>query len=482
MKELNNSTVQRSVRPVRILQFGEGNFLRAFADWMIDRSNEAGVTDMSVAIVKPRKGTNTTIQTLKAQDGLFHTVLEGVVNGQPRRITHLVKSVADAFSPDESDTLDKYIHSPHLRFIISNTTEAGIRYSPEDIMTGIPETFPGKVAAILWKRYNYFKGNPTAGLVFLPCELIEDNGDRLREIVLRHIDDDSRLPVEFKQWVVDNCIFLNTLVDRIVAGTPQDIDELKVSVGYDDNAIVKGELYHLWAIGGPGVGQIRDELPLDKAGLNVLFMPDGIKEFRDRKVRILNGSHTGMVAMGLLSGCTTVAEAYNNPLIHTFLHNMMDREILPVIDGDANELKAFSQGILERFLNPYLHHRLESIALNSLAKWEARNLDTARDNFRKWGLLADHEIFTFAALMSLYAPLSGFTPDDNAEQVELIRTHWNDNDIEDCLKKILVPGMIFSSDLEKDMPGFTAVASSYIRNIRQHGIRKALEDFLLTHQ
>ncbi|MCM1450386.1 MAG: tagaturonate reductase [Clostridiales bacterium] len=477
IQELDNSTVSRVERPVRVLQFGEGNFLRAFADWMLDIANDAGVTDTAVAIVKPRQGTNATISTLKAQDGLYHVILEGVENGKPRQSLHLVKSVTEVFTPDDTETFSKYILSPSLRFIISNTTEAGICYVKEDILTGMQSSFPGKVAAILWKRFNAFDGDPSKGLIFMPCELIEDNGEKLKDIILRHIDETPQLPTRFKDWVINNCTFVNTLVDRIVAGSPENTDELKQAIGYDDNAIVKGELYHLWAIGGTGAEKVKEELPLDKAGLNVLFMPS-IKEFRERKVRILNGSHTGMVAMGLLAGCDTVADAYSNQLINKFLHNMMDKEVLPTIDGDQLELKRFANGILERFLNPYIKHHLSSIALNSLSKWEARNLDTARDNWKKLGHVANYETFTFAALMALYAPQSGFTPDDNPEHVTFIRDNWDDNDIAGTLTTILTPGRIFNVDFEKEMPGFTALASSYIAMIREKGIEKALAHVL----
>lgn len=479
MKTLENSSVSRQARPVKMLQFGEGNFLRAFADWMIDIANERGVTDFNVAVVKPRKGTNQMIETLRKQDGLYNVVLEGVEAGQPKREVRLVSSVAEVFTPDDTAIFEKYIFSPDLRFVISNTTEAGIRYVEDDVKAAIPESFPGKVVNLLWRRYKHFNGDPSKGLFFICCELIEDNGSKLREIVLRHAAE-AGLPEEFINWVKENCIFVDTLVDRIVAGKPENIDELKEEIGYDDNAIVKGELYHLWAIGGDGAVLLREELPLDKAGLHVLFMPS-IKDFRDRKVRILNGSHTGMVAIGLLAGCDTVADAYNDPDIHAFLHGMMDKEVLPAIDGDRKELKEFSDGILERFLNPYIRHHLASIALNSLSKWEARNFDTAKDNWQKLGRMPEFEIFTFASLLALYAPESGFTPNDNAEHVALIQSAWNDADLEATVRKIVEPGQIFQADFEAAVPGFSAKTAEYVEDIRRNGIKNALKNFLKTH-
>lgn len=459
--------------PVKVLQFGEGNFLRAFVDWIFDIANEKGVINTGVAIVKPRAGGNTSvIETLNSQDCRYHVCLEGIENGKPKQESRLITCVNEAFTPSDADKYKSHILSPELRFVVSNTTEAGIRYGLDNVKDLVPVTFPGKVTSLLWHRYNHFNGDPTKGIIFVPCELIEDNGSTLREIVIRHARE-ANLGDDFIAWVNESCVFVDTLVDRIVSGAPENPDEIKAKLGADDNAVVVGELYHLWAIGGNGVEKLHQELPLDKAGLNVLFMPS-IKEFRDRKVRILNGSHTGMVALSLLAGCETVKDAFTDKDINHFVCSMVEEEVLPVIDGDTKELKAFADGILERFLNPYIRHQLKSIALNSLSKWETRNYPTVKDYYKKFGKLPQRELFTLAALLALYAPNSGFAPDDNKEAVNFIQSHWNDTDYEATVKAIVSDSGIFQSDFEAEVPGLTKAVAAHLASIRKSGVRPSL--------
>lgn len=479
-KNLNNSTAGRTHRPVRVLQFGEGNFLRAFVDWQFDVANAAGITNLGVAIVKPRSGHSKVIDALKSQDCLFNVCLEGVEAGKPKKESRLITVVEDAFTPDDKESYEKYILSPELRFVVSNTTEAGIRYEEDDVKSDVPLTFPGKVANLLWRRWKHFGGDESKGLYFICCELIEDNGSKLREYVIEHARK-ADLGDDFISWIESANVFADTLVDRIVSGAPDSAEYVVNETGYEDKCAVKGELYHLWAIGGKGVESLRRELPLDKAGLHVLFM-DSIKSFRDKKVRILNGSHTGMVAMGLLAGCETVMDAFDNASINRFINEMVEREVLPMIEGDRAELQHFAAGILERFYNPFIRHRLQSIALNSLSKWEARNFDTLKDNWQKASSLAEYEVFTFACLMALYAPESGFEPDDNAAHVEYIRSHWNDNDLETTIRSIVSESGIFVQNFESIVPGFSAKVAEYVADIRNNGIDAALNKFLSAHE
>ncbi len=482
MKKLDNSSIERARRPVRVLQFGEGNFLRAFADWMIDIANRKGVTDTDVAVVSPRFKENRGIKTLQNQDGLYHVWLEGIDNGQPLSRPHLVECIADAFSPAaDFNRYESHILSPDLRFVISNTTEAGIRYEEDDVMSPTPATFPGKVTSMLYRRFRHFNGDPSKGLIFLCCELIEDNGSTLKEYVLRHAKE-AGLAEGFSNWVKEANIFCDTLVDRIVPGFPSDsITEIKEKLGYDDDMVVKGELFHVWAIGSDRHDQVHNEFPLDKAGLNVLFM-DSIKAFRDKKVRILNGSHTGMVPIALQLGCETVLDAFGHPAVSRFINTMMTREVLPVIEGDPEELRRFADGILERFYNPYMRHMLKSIALNSLSKWEARNFPTVRDQWEKNGTPAEFEIFTFAALMALYAPCSSFSPDDDKAYLSKINEAWQKHpgDYAAIIKDITGSG-IFTVDFESIVPGFSSKAGEYLGMIMNDGMSKALDDFLVSH-
>ncbi|MCH5241012.1 MAG: tagaturonate reductase [Muribaculaceae bacterium] len=479
MKQLNNSDseVKRISRPTKVLQFGEGNFLRAFVDWILDTANEKGVIDTSVAVVSPRFKYNPTIQNLEKQDCLYNVCLEGVENGTPKKETRLITVIDKAFSPNENpDLYTSLIESPELRFVVSNTTEQGIKYDDDDATKLCAATFPGKVTALLNHRYKHFNGDKDKGLIFLCCELSENNAARLKEYIAKHAEN-AGMGKEFLDWVDDSCIFCDTLVDRIVSGYSEDsVKEIEKEKGYTDNALVKGELYHLWVIGGDGAEKVKEELPLDKAGLNVYFLPS-VKEFRDKKVRILNGAHTGMVALSILAGNDTVFEAFSDTEINKFVNRFIEEEVIPVIDEDPEELKKFSAEILERFTNPYINHQLRSIALNSLSKWETRNYPTLKDNWTKQNKLADLSVFTLAALLAMYAPDSPFTPEDNPEHVKFIKDNWNDKDLKSTVAAIL-DSDIFTVNFGKEIPGLLEKTTEYLTSIRKDGIRKALATVL----
>ena len=331
------------------------------------------------------------------------------------------------------------------------------------------------MTALLYKRFKHFGGDPTKGLCIICCELIENNGSTLHEYVIKHAEY-HKLGQDFIDWVERNCHFCDTLVDRIVPGFPRDtIGEIKQEIGYDDNLVVKAELYHLWAIGGSGYKEVMKELPLDKAGLHVIFMPS-IKQFRDKKVRILNGSHTGMVPIALQMGCQTVMDAFNTPAIEKFVNDMVAEEVIPMIEEDQAELKEFAAGILERFYNPFIKHMLKSISLNSLSKWEARNYPTVKDNWFKAQRIAEHECFTFAALMALYGPESGFEPDDTREFVDYIRTNWNSENLEETVRRIVCESGIFTVDFS-EVPGFIPAVAGYLADIESLGMAAALDKF-----
>ncbi len=269
IKQLNKSTVEKVGRPVRILQFGEGNFLRAFVDWQIEIANEKGVMDAGVAvcqpIIDPEHKVLGMIDLMHKQDNMYHVYLEGIENKQPKKDVRLVKSIMDSFNPYvDYATYERYFLSPELKITISNTTEAGIRYEEGDDLTAEPpKSYPAKMTALLYKRFKHFEGDPTKGLCIICCELIENNGSTLHEYVIKHAEY-HKLGQDFIDWVEKNCHFCDTLVDRIVPGFPREqINEIKAEIGYDDNLVVKAELYHLWAIGGPGYKEVMKELPQD---------------------------------------------------------------------------------------------------------------------------------------------------------------------------------------------------------------------------
>ncbi|MBR2424051.1 MAG: tagaturonate reductase [Tidjanibacter sp.] len=476
LKALNKQNVKKPTLPIKILQFGEGNFLRAFVDWQIDKANEAGIMNHGVAIVQPiDKGM---AGMLEQQDCLYHVYLEGVKDKQPVKDIRLVRSVQCAINPYEDYAAYEQIFlSPELEATVSNTTEAGIRYEEGDDLWALPpKSYPAKMTALLYKRFKHFAGDPTKGLCIICCELIENNGSTLREYVLRHAEY-NKLGADFIEWVEKYCHFCDTLVDRIVPGFPREnIDEIKAELDFDDNLVVKAEFYHLWAIGGPGYEEVQRRLPLDKAGLHVIFMPT-IKQFRDKKVRILNGSHTGMVPIGLQIGCETVMDAFNNADLEAFINTMVAEEVIPMIEEDQAELKEFAAGILERFYNPYIRHMLKTISLNSLSKWETRNFPTVLDNWKKAGKVAEKELFTFAALLTLYSGKVDFTPDDTAEHVEFIQKVWNSEDVEATVRAIVGNRNIWTVDFTEVAP-FVEKVSGYVKVILAEGMAAALKKML----
>ncbi len=476
MIELNKQTAHKPELPVKILQFGEGNFLRAFVDWMIHKANEAGVMNHGVVAVQPiAQGL---APMLRKQDCLYHVYLEGIKDKTPVKEVTLVKCLMDTLNPyEEYETYEKLFLSDALEMVISNTTEAGIRYEEGDDLNACPpKSYPAKMTALLYKRFKKFNGDPSKGLLVICCELIEDNGSTLREYVLKHATA-NHLEEDFINWVKKYCHFYDTLVDRIVPGFPREtIDEIKTELGFNDNLVVKGEYFHVWAIGGDPI--IKEKLPLDKAGLNVLFMDD-IRPFRAKKVRVLNGSHTAMVPVALQMGCETVMDAFNTPLVEKYINRMVAEEVLPMIDEDPEELKAFAAKILERFYNPYIKHYLKDISLNSLSKWETRDFPTVCDNGTKAGKLAKLTTFSFAALLVLYSGKSGinFTPNDTQEFVDFIQQSYDVTNIEGWVNGIINNKHIWKENLAA-VPGFAEAVINDVKLISAKGMKIALETVL----
>lgn len=428
MKQLTNSTVDRAERPITILQFGSGNFLRGFADWMIQQSNDAGLTDHGVAIAyatnRPRRH-----DPLAEQDGLYHVCLEGVRDGRPARRIDLIDVVQTIVDPwSDYDEYRRIGLSPELKLVISNTTEAGIVYAEDDLDVRPAASFPAQVAQLLHDRFVALDGAPSAGLSILACELIEDNGETLRRYVVRHAER-AGWGEPFLAWLSDHNHFYDTLVDRIVSGFPADeAPALQAETGYADRALVKGELFSLWVVGGDP--RIRELLPLDSLDLGFTVMPrDEVAAFRSKKVRILNGCHTAMAMAGLQLGASTVDEAFADADLKAYLDALIADEVLPTIPGDADQLREFAAAILERFGNPSLHHRLADIALNSVAKWQARNLPVVLDRWAA-GEGAPLSVFSLAGLLVLYSGrVPGFEPRDDPSVVAAIRDAFENPDI-----------------------------------------------------
>ncbi len=360
VKKLNRSNASLlQNHPVKVLQFGKGNFLRGFADWMVDILNEKAGFDGAVQIVQ--SNSIETDSRFEEQEGLYHVVINGISNGSATRDIRLVRSVEGVINPfrDYAEFL-RAGENPNLSFIISNTTEAGIVFDATDKTPEVlAKTFPGKLTALLLHRYRHFNGSTQKAVAVLPCELIERNGETLRDTIDQYIKH-WKLDEGFRTWIHEHTLFCNTLVDRIVPGFPKEhAADIWRETGYEDHLLVSAEPYHLWVVQPLGsqamAEKLRRDIPFERAGLNVRFTDD-LTPYRTSKVRILNGAHTCMVPVAWLQGLRTVKEAIDDPTTGKFIAEAIDQEIIPTLDRAEDELRQFATDVMDRFRNPYIRH------------------------------------------------------------------------------------------------------------------------------
>jgi tagaturonate reductase len=404
--ELLNRKISKAVeRPVKVLQFGEGNFLRAFVDYFFDVLNEKTDFNGSVVLVKPIEFGS--LERFHNQECQYTLQLRGFEEGQPKKITRVITSVADAVAAIED--YDKYVEyglCDTLRYIVSNTTEAGIVFDETDEFEACPpKTYPGKLTKLLYQRFEKFNGAKDKGIILIPCELIADNGIELKKCIMKFIDL-WNLSDEFKNWIDTACSFCPTLVDRIVPGYPRDeAEELCKEFGYEDQLIDTAETFGLWVIESDSnlsLDALREELPFEKAGLNVVFTKDH-HPYKERKVRILNGSHTSFVLASFLAGNDIVKQAMDDKTIRQYMEETLFDEVIPTLSLPADECKEFADAVIERFQNPFVKHQLLDISLNSVSKWEARCMPSFLGYVEKFNKLPKYLTFSIAALMSFYS-------------------------------------------------------------------------------
>lgn len=386
--------------PIKVVQFGEGNFLRAFVDWQLDQLNERAGLNAGVVVVRPISRPD--MPLLDTQGGVYTTLLRGLdADGKPvrefRKITCVQREV------DVNAAFDDYLSLaciPTVRFIVSNTTEAGIAVNDADKFDDRPpSTYPGKLTRLLYERFRHFNGAADKGVILIPCELIDHNGAALKAAVL-HFVELWKLDAAFRQWIEKSCTFCTTLVDRIVTGYPrEEIADLEKELGYQDRFLVTAEYFHLFVIEGPA--SVGKELKVEGSGLHVLLVDDATP-YKQRKVGVLNGGHTTMVPVALLSGLEAVRESVEDADVGPFLLGALDSEIIPVLPLPRAELDPFAADVLRRFRNPFIHHRLASIALNSWSKYAARVLPQLLSYVRKNGKLPVRLVTALAATMQLY--------------------------------------------------------------------------------
>lgn len=483
MMKLNRTNAKKAASyPTRILQFGEGNFLRAFTDWIVNVMNKEIGFDAGIDVVQPLP--NGMIDMLNDQDGLFHVYLKGIKDGKPITEFSLVDCINKGINPySEFDSYNETILNPDLRFVFSNTTEAGISWDESDTLNMQPQnSFPGKVAALLYTRYKTFDGDKSKGLIFFACELIDRNGDMLKKYVVQHAQN-WKLEAEFINWINEACCFCSTLVDRIVPGFPRDeIKEIQQELGYEDNLVVVGEYFHLWVIEAPE--WVKAEFPAEKAGLEVKFVKD-MKKFREQKVQVLNGCHTGSYAVSYLSGIETVRDAYENLEVGNFMKELVYEEVLTVLDGTEKELKKFANKILERFANPFIRHQWQSIALNAMSKWETRNLPSLINFNEKHSMLPQKLVFSLAAMIAYFkgeAEGKEYRVQDDEWIKDFYKDAWAECDgrpisIYQLCEKVLGLDKVWKQNLN-DIPNLTITVSHYLFLITQVGMKKAVKAVL----
>lgn len=398
MNLITQFNIEKAERPLRVVQFGEGNFLRAFVDYMIDILNETTDFNGNIAIVKPIA--YGTLERFEKQDNLYTVILRGRENGDVVNTHRMITSVDKVIDGSGNwEALAELAKCPTIRFIVSNTTEAGIVLDESDTIHGIPATYPGKLTKFLYERFLAFAGSKEAGVIVLPVELIENNGKKLLSCVLR-LAEIWNLPDAFVTWVKEHCIFCSTLVDRIVTGYPAaEAETLWQQLGYRDELLDVGEPFGLWVIESDQ--DIRSELPFEQAGLPVIFTDDQ-HPYRERKVRILNGAHTASVLAGWLYGHSIVRDMMQDPVMGTYVRSVVLEEIAPQVPLNKADVEAFAEAVFERFENPYIDHELLAISLNSVSKWKARVLPSMRDYYAKHGVLPKRMVFSFAALLGFY--------------------------------------------------------------------------------
>ncbi|ABR34004.1 tagaturonate reductase [Clostridium beijerinckii] len=468
--------------PEKVLQFGEGNFLRAFVDWQIDKMNDEADFNGSVVVVQPLE--NGLVDMLNDQDCLYTLYLQGVQNGQASKTHKVINSISRGINPyrDYNEYL-KVAENPDLRFIVSNTTEAGIAFDENDTLNGgCQKSYPGKLTAFLYHRFNAFNGDDSKGFIIIPCELIDRNGEKLKEIVLKYAEV-WNLGQDFIDWINNANTFCCSLVDRIVPGYPRDtIDEVREELGYDDNLVDVGEIFHLWVIEGPQ--SIKDELPIEKAGLNVKVVDD-MTPYRTRKVRILNGPHTAMVPVAYLYGLETVGESVDHEVIGKYVHDVIYDEIIETLDLPHEELVEFADAIIERFQNPYVKHYLMSIALNSLSKYKTRDLPSLTEYLKRKGALPKKLVFSLASLIEFYKGKRGeedIQLADDEDILELFKELWGKHDgTKEGLNKIVTSVLAYEKNWGSNLneiPNLTDEVSRYLEIIEKVGMKDAVKEVL----
>ena len=478
MKLLNRTTATANQYPTKVIQFGEGNFLRAFVDWIIWNTNQKTNFNAGVVVVQPiERGM---VDMLNAQDGLYHVNLQGIDKGEAVDSIQMIDVINGGLNPyTQNAEFMALAEDPNIRFVISNTTEAGIAFDPSCKLEDKPaSSYPGKLTQLLYHRYNHFNGDKSKGFIILPCELIFLNGKELKKCIYQYIEL-WQLGDGFKTWFEEACGVYCTLVDRIVPGYPKDtIEQIHERIGFSDNLVVKGEIFHLWVIEAPE--SVAAEFPADKAGLNVLFVPSEAP-YHERKVTLLNGPHTVLSPVGYLSGLDTVKECVEDPEVGAFVKKVMYEELMETLNLPKPELQAFADSVVERFVNPYVKHFVTSIMLNSFPKYKTRDLPGLKTYLERKGELPKGLVLGLAGIITYYKGGKRgdveIVPNDDAAIVELLKNLWATGDVRKVAEGVLAAEFIWGEDLNA-VPGLTGVLAEDLALIQNEGMRAAVKSVI----
>jgi tagaturonate reductase len=479
MERLNRTSAPQAKRYTeKVIQFGEGNFLRAFIEWIIWKTNQKTGFNGSVVVVQPiEKGM---VEWLNEQDGLYHLNLQGLQDGKPVDSVDLIDVISRGLNPyTQFQEYLQLAEQPEIRFVISNTTEAGIAFDPACRLDDAPaSSYPGKLTQLLYHRWQFFKGDKSKGLIIFPCELIFENGKHLKECIRQYIDLWNLGP-DFSAWFEEACGVYSTLVDRIVPGYPRDnAAQLCERVGYEDRLLDKAEIFHLWVIEAPK--EVADEFPADKAGLHVLFVPSEAP-YHERKVTLLNGPHTVLSPVGYLSGLNTVKECCEDPEVGRFVHQVMYEELLPTLNLPKEELLQFAGDVVERFRNPFVKHFVTSIMLNSFPKFKTRDLPGLKTYLERKGELPKGLVLGLAGICTYYKGgkrgEDEIVPNDDPKIMELLKQLWATGDVRKVAEGVLADDFIWGEDLNA-IPGLTDLLAADLALIQAQGMRAAVKSVI----
>ena len=476
MEKLNRKSVGLEHKlPIKVVQFGEGNFLRAFVDYAFQRLNKEVDFNAGIAMVQPLK--DGMVNMISDQDGLYTLFMNGIKKGEKIQDIVLIENIVKAINPytDFADYLG-LAKEEELQFIVSNTTEAGIEFIESDTPEMQPPvSFPAKLTVLLYERFKHFNGDAAKGLTIIPCELIDYNSETLKKYILQYCDL-WELGVDFKTWVSDACTYHSTLVDRIVPGYPRaEIEEYNNKLEYQDNLIVAAEPFFLWAIEGGEA--LKQKLPFHKTNLNVKIVDD-IRPFKMIKVRILNGAHTAMVPFSLLYGNKLVMETVNGSFTGKFVNSVIG-EISETLDMDKNEILAYTEEVMDRFKNPFIKHALADIALNSISKFKVRVLPSLLQYYNTNKKLPTNLTFSLACLIQFYKGTwnnEDLPVKDTPEVVEAFKKAWQLGTLGMVVTEILANTEFWGEDLTK-IDGLAVALVFALNEIDSNGIEQGFANF-----